>query len=107
MATELEHIELANRNHEALRVLLAADDDHPEWVATIAFYKALQILEVGTLPANSGKRRTRLFAAQQPAAFDDRPGFIRPHGAPGAAARKPIDLAAVVDQRARAAAPFG
>jgi hypothetical protein len=45
MATELEHIELANRNHEALRALLGAADDHPEWVATIAFYKALQILE--------------------------------------------------------------
>jgi hypothetical protein len=45
MATELEHLELANRNHEALRALLNAADDHPEWVATIAFYKALQILE--------------------------------------------------------------
>lgn len=45
MATELEHIELANRNHDALRALLHAADEHPEWVATIAFYKALQILE--------------------------------------------------------------
>ena len=45
MATELEHIALANRNHEALRALLSAADDHPEWIATIAFYKALQILE--------------------------------------------------------------
>jgi hypothetical protein len=45
MATELEHIALANRNHDALCVLLAAKDKHPEWVATIAFYKALQIVE--------------------------------------------------------------
>lgn len=45
MATESEHIALANRNHDALCVLLGADDEHPEWVATIAFYKALQIVE--------------------------------------------------------------
>ncbi|HVA50776.1 MAG TPA: hypothetical protein VNH11_30810 [Pirellulales bacterium] len=45
MATEQEHIELANRNHDAIRALLDAQGDHPEWVATIAFYKALQIVE--------------------------------------------------------------
>lgn len=45
MATEASHIALANRNHDALCVLLAANDEHPEWVATIAFYKALQIVE--------------------------------------------------------------
>jgi hypothetical protein len=45
MASELDHIALANRNHDALCALLAADDEHPEWVATIAFYKALQIVE--------------------------------------------------------------
>jgi len=45
MATELEHIALANKNHEALVVLLRSAGDHPEWVATIAFYKALQIIE--------------------------------------------------------------
>lgn len=45
MASELDHIALANRNHEALSALLNADGEHPEWVATIAFYKALQIIE--------------------------------------------------------------
>jgi hypothetical protein len=45
MPAELDHIALANRNHEALRILLAADPPQPEWVATVAFYKALQIIE--------------------------------------------------------------
>lgn len=45
MASEQEHIARANRNHEALVALLAAPDEHPEWIATIAFYKALQIIE--------------------------------------------------------------
>lgn len=45
MASEQEHIELANRNHDALCVLLKSSDEHPEWIATIAFYKALQIIE--------------------------------------------------------------
>ena len=38
MASELDHIALANRNHDAL-------GEHAEWVATIAFYKALQVVE--------------------------------------------------------------
>lgn len=45
MASEQDHIALANRNHDALRALLSSNGEHPEWVATIAFYKALQILE--------------------------------------------------------------
>lgn len=45
MAGELEHVALANKNHQALAALLTAKDEHPEWIATIAFYKALQIIE--------------------------------------------------------------
>jgi hypothetical protein len=45
MASEQDHIALANRNHDALCALLKLPDEHPEWVATIAFYKALQIIE--------------------------------------------------------------
>lgn len=45
MAKEQEHIELANRNHDAIDALMRSGADHPEWVATIAFYKALQIVE--------------------------------------------------------------
>lgn len=45
MALEVAHIELANKNHDALADLLNSGGDHPEWVVTMAFYKALQILE--------------------------------------------------------------
>ncbi len=45
MATELDHIELANRNHETLAYLVKDAQSHAEWVATVAFYKAVQIVE--------------------------------------------------------------
>ncbi|QDU36166.1 hypothetical protein Mal4_04490 [Maioricimonas rarisocia] len=45
MASELVHIELANRNHRTLLYLLEAHQDHPEWVTTVAFYKAVQVVE--------------------------------------------------------------
>ena len=45
MASEADHLLLANRNHATLAVLLPNAEDHPEWVTTIAFYKAVQIFE--------------------------------------------------------------
>jgi len=39
------HIRLANRNHETLIHLLSDGDAHLEWVVTIAFYKALHVVE--------------------------------------------------------------
>lgn len=46
MASELSHIELANRNHSALEYLLnGGEASHPEWVVTIAFYKAVHVVE--------------------------------------------------------------
>lgn len=62
MASEIDHITLANRNHEALAALLASPNDHPEWVTTIAFYKALQIVEAmfafrGIAHSNGHQRR--------------------------------------------------
>jgi hypothetical protein len=46
MPTELAHIEQANRNQSVLDSLLVHQDDgFPEWVATLAFYKALHIVE--------------------------------------------------------------
>lgn len=45
MATEADHIALANRNHEVLLYLLEEVDRFPEWVAVTAFYKAVQIVE--------------------------------------------------------------
>jgi hypothetical protein len=45
MATEADHIALANKNHEVLIYLLNEIDRFPEWVTVVAFYKAVQILE--------------------------------------------------------------
>lgn len=44
MAAEADHIKLANRNDAALKLLMASPS-HPEWVVTIAFYKAVHIVE--------------------------------------------------------------
>lgn len=45
MAASSKHIELANINHETLMYLLKDHQNHPEWIATIAFYKAVQVVE--------------------------------------------------------------
>lgn len=45
MATEADHIALANKNHAVLVHLLEDAEQFPEWVAVTAFYKALQIVE--------------------------------------------------------------
>ena len=45
MAAELRHVALANRNHRALKVLLPRAAEVPEWIATVGFYKAVQIAE--------------------------------------------------------------
>ena len=45
MSAEKDHIALANVNHAALAHLLEEHDRFPEWISTIAFYKAVQIAE--------------------------------------------------------------
>jgi len=45
MARLVDHIALANKNHDALMHLLKDVDTFPEWVTVIAFYKAVQIIE--------------------------------------------------------------
>src|SRR5260370_35360770 len=45
MASEADHIALANKCHDALIALLADAEQHSEWITTIAFYKAVQIIE--------------------------------------------------------------
>lgn len=57
MASEKDHIALANKNHDCLMHLLPNVATHPEWVATIAFYKAVQIAEA-VLDALMGKDST-------------------------------------------------
>lgn len=39
------HLAVADRNQGAIELLLAADDTFPEWIAVIAFYKALHLVE--------------------------------------------------------------
>lgn len=45
MAAEADHIALANKNHEALLYLMIDPEKFPEWITTVAFYKAVQIVE--------------------------------------------------------------
>jgi hypothetical protein len=45
MATEADHIALANKNHDVLMHLVKDIDRFPEWVTVAAFYKAVQIIE--------------------------------------------------------------
>ena len=45
MSEESEHITLANKNHDTLIYLVKEYANHPEWVATVAFYKAVHVVE--------------------------------------------------------------
>ncbi len=45
MPEALAHIKQANRNQKAIDHLLTAEDELPEWVTCVAFYKALHLVE--------------------------------------------------------------
>jgi putative flippase GtrA len=45
MPSEADHIAMANTNHCTLLYLLGQHANHPEWIATVAFYKALHLTE--------------------------------------------------------------
>lgn len=45
MSHEADHLELANRNHDTLLYLVQGEKRHSEWIATVAFYKAVHIVE--------------------------------------------------------------
>src|SRR5258708_19395169 len=45
MASEADHIALANKCHDALIAVLGDGEQESEWITTIAFYKAVQIVE--------------------------------------------------------------
>ncbi len=44
MASEVEHIELANSNHKLIAHLIGEGSFH-DWLATVAFYKAIHVVE--------------------------------------------------------------
>jgi hypothetical protein len=54
VATEMDHIALANRNHDVLQHLLQDVESFPEWVTIVAFYKAVQIVDA-VLVRNRGR----------------------------------------------------
>ena len=45
MPTEKAHVALASHNQEVIDYLALRIQEFPDWVATVAFYKALQIVE--------------------------------------------------------------
>jgi hypothetical protein len=45
VAAETDHISLANKNHDTLVYLVKSGEAHAEWIATIAFYKGVHIVE--------------------------------------------------------------
>lgn len=69
MASSSNHIALANKNQLALNVLVLDGTIHPEWVATIAFYKAIHVVEaacrkLGQRHTHSHKSRLSLVSAK-------------------------------------------
>lgn len=45
MATEPQHLAVANRNQQTLKFLCSDVPTHGAWIASIAFYKALHVVE--------------------------------------------------------------
>ena len=45
MPSQIDHIHLANRNHNTLNYLLQDPENYSEWIATVSFYKAVQLVE--------------------------------------------------------------
>lgn len=45
MASEIDHVVLANKNHDCLLQLAGNPVAFPEWVTTVAFYKAVHVVE--------------------------------------------------------------
>ena len=69
MAASKDHIALANKNHNALLHLLDDAGRFPEWVATIAFYKAVHVVEAvfrQTLGKNCTTHQQRLAQLKHP-----------------------------------------
>lgn len=81
MARAADHIALANKNHATLAALLAAGPQHSEWVATIAFYKAIHVIEtvfVCTKIGNSADHEDRTFKLKHDRRFDSLHTHYRP-----------------------------
>jgi len=81
VAKASDHIQLANRNQEALAFLLEADSRFPEWVTTVAFYKAVHVVEA-VFVANDLEASTEHRDRLRKLKFDRRFGKIYEHFRP-------------------------
>lgn len=55
MASEGVHIDLANRNQRFLEEILGAPVPYSDWIATVAFYKAVHVAEAVFAVNETGK----------------------------------------------------
>ncbi len=81
MARVADHIAIANRNHSTLATLLATGAAHSEWVATVAFYKAIHVIEavfVTTSMGNSVDHEDRTFKLKRDRRFESLFTHYRP-----------------------------
>jgi hypothetical protein len=58
MPNEKSHLALANHNQELLDKLVAEIDKSPDWTATVAFYKALHVVEAAFACENPTRHGT-------------------------------------------------
>ena len=76
------HQKLAEKNSEVLKLLLAHVEKHPEWVTTVAFYRAVQIVEAMFAneqpPFHSGSHTDRLDRLKQDRKYEAIFRFFRP-----------------------------
>jgi hypothetical protein len=52
MGKEADHLALANKSHDVLELLLKEPEKHSEWIATVAFYKAVQLIDAACVKAH-------------------------------------------------------
>jgi hypothetical protein len=52
MGKEADHLALANKSQDVLELLLKEPEKHPEWITTVAFYKAVQLIDAACVKAH-------------------------------------------------------
>ena len=58
MPNEKSHLSLANHNQDLLDKLVAEVENFPDWTATVAFYKALHVVEAAFACENPARHGT-------------------------------------------------
>src|SRR5258708_7948386 len=73
MPNKNSHLELAKKNEDTIKYLLSDADNHPEWIATVAFYRALHLVEalfsvnsnVGTQHGSNHEQREKILKSDR------------------------------------------